>query len=96
MSESITDESVRPFQDDFLLRHYDSGKCKGKLGHSRVSVLWHRAQVVGIFAGFGILLLAASPFLLLAAPCIFCCRCKILDKLEAEANSRGNGIARSQ
>lgn len=82
--------------DDFLLRHYDSGKCKGKLGHSRVSVLWHRAQVVGIFAGFGILLLAASPFLLLAAPCIFCCRCKILDKLEAEANSRGSGIARSQ
>ena len=32
------------FQDDFLLRHYDSGKCKGKLGHTRASLLWHRAQ----------------------------------------------------
>ena len=95
-TSAVTYRFFPPFQDDFLLRHYDSGKCKGKLGHSRVSVLWHRAQVVGIFAGFGILLLAASPFLLLAAPCIFCCRCKILDKLEAEANSRSNGIGRSQ
>lgn len=34
-------------------------------------------QVVGIFAGFGVLLLVASPFLLLAAPCILCCKCKI-------------------
>ena len=33
-------------------------------------------QVVGIFAGFGVLLLLASPFLLLAAPCILCCKCK--------------------
>ena len=31
--------------DDFLLRHYDSGDCHGKLGHSRASVIWHRAQV---------------------------------------------------
>ena len=35
------------------------------------------SQVVGILAGFGILLLVASPFLLLAAPCILCCKCKI-------------------
>ena len=34
------------FQDDFLLRHYDKGPCKNKLGHSRASVLWHRAQVI--------------------------------------------------
>lgn len=34
-------------------------------------------QVVGIFAGFGVLLLVASPFLLLAAPCILCCKCKL-------------------
>jgi hypothetical protein len=53
------------FQDDFLLRHYDKGPCKNKLGHSRASVVWHRAQVIGIFAGFGILLLVASPLLLL-------------------------------
>ena len=75
-------------QDDFLLRHYDSGRCKGKLGHSRASVLFHRAQVVGIFAGFGILLLVASPLLLLAAPCILCCRCKLLEKLVASERSR--------
>ena len=33
------------FQDDFLLRHYDKGPCKDKLGHSRASVIWHRTQV---------------------------------------------------
>ncbi|XP_070395930.1 probable E3 ubiquitin-protein ligase RNF144A-A isoform X3 [Dermacentor albipictus] len=32
-------------------------------------------DVVGIFAGFGFLLLLASPLLLLAAPCLLCCRC---------------------
>ena len=69
------------FQEDFLLRHYDSGECKGLLGHTRASVLWHRAQVIGIFAGFGILLLIASPLLLMAAPCIFCCNCKTCQKV---------------
>lgn len=33
------------FQHDFLLRHYDKGPCKNKLGHSRASVIWHRTQV---------------------------------------------------
>lgn len=33
------------FQDDFLLRHYDKGPCKNKLGHTRASVIWHRTQV---------------------------------------------------
>lgn len=33
-------------------------------------------QVIGIFAGFGLLLLIASPFLLFVAPCILCCKCK--------------------
>ena len=32
-------------KDDFLLRHYDKGPCKNKLGHSRASVIWHRTQV---------------------------------------------------
>ncbi|KAL0270814.1 UNVERIFIED_CONTAM: hypothetical protein PYX00_008104 [Menopon gallinae] len=63
--------------DDFLLRHYDKGPCKNKLGHSRASVIWHRTQVIGIFAGFGILLLVASPLLLVAAPCIVCCKCRV-------------------
>lgn len=69
---------------DFLLRHYDKGPCKNKLGHSRASVIWHRTQVVGIFAGFGVLLLVASPFLLLAAPCILCCKCKLCKCCEEE------------
>ncbi|PVD23432.1 hypothetical protein C0Q70_16701 [Pomacea canaliculata] len=68
---------LQSLDDDFLLRHYDRGPCKNKLGHSRASVIWHRTQVVGIFAGFGVLLLVASPFLLLAAPCILCCKCKM-------------------
>lgn len=73
----LTLKKTVSFQDDFLLRHYDKGPCKNKLGHSRASVVWHRAQVIGIFAGFGILLLVASPLLLLAAPCIVCCKCRI-------------------
>ena len=35
-------------------------------------------QVVGIFAGFGLLLLVASPFLLLATPFVLCCKCKCI------------------
>jgi len=60
---------------DFLLRHYDSGECRGRLGHSRVSVLLHRCQVVGIFAVFGLLILLASPLILSLAPLILCCKC---------------------
>ena len=33
-------------------------------------------QVIGIFAGFAILLLVASPLLLVAAPCLICCKCR--------------------
>jgi E3 ubiquitin-protein ligase RNF144 len=41
--------------------------------------------VIAIFAGFGILLLVASPLLLLAAPCIVCCKCRSCqDKYEEE------------
>ncbi|XP_017771159.1 PREDICTED: probable E3 ubiquitin-protein ligase RNF144A-A, partial [Nicrophorus vespilloides] len=81
--------------DDFLLRHYDKGPCKNKLGHSRASVIWHRTQVIGIFAGFGILLLVASPLLLLAAPCIVCCKCRFCNagttKLDNEEELPGEG-----
>ncbi|CAL8312056.1 unnamed protein product [Lota lota] len=58
---------------DILLIHYDKGPCRNKLGHSRASVIWHRTQVVGMYAGCGVILLAASPFLLLATPLLFCC-----------------------
>ena len=37
-------------QDDFLLRHYDKGPCKNKLGHTRASVIWHRTQVTVMHA----------------------------------------------
>lgn len=70
--------------DDFLLRHYDKGPCKNKLGHSRASVLWHRAQVIGIFAGFGLLLVVASPLLLFVGPCLLCCKCKPCAKHQIE------------
>ncbi|XP_078449550.1 putative E3 ubiquitin-protein ligase RNF144A [Lampetra fluviatilis] len=67
---------LQSLDGDFLLRHYDRGPCRNKLGHTRASVLWHRTQVVCIFAGLGVLLIAASPFLLLAAPCVLCARCR--------------------
>merc|ERR1719225_1612633 len=73
--------------DDFLLRHYDSGECQGKLGHSRLSVILHRTQVIGIFAGFGILLVLASPVLLVAAPCIICCKCRSCTKSDLKSPS---------
>ncbi|KAK2154512.1 hypothetical protein LSH36_266g00060 [Paralvinella palmiformis] len=76
-------------KDDFMLQHYDKGPCKNRLGHSRASLIWHRTQVVGIFAGFGILLLVASPFLLLAAPCILCCKCKICKCCEDDGEIEG-------
>merc|ERR1719273_652497 len=82
---------LKSLDDDFLLRHYDSGNCKGKLGHTRASLLWHRAQVIGIFAGFVVLLLVASPLLLVAAPCVFCCRCKICTEIEEELNDLNEG-----
>ncbi|EEB17511.1 ubiquitin-conjugating enzyme 7-interacting protein, putative [Pediculus humanus corporis] len=72
--------------DDFLLRHYDKGPCKNKLGHTRASVIWHRTQVIGIFAGLGLLLLVASPLLLLAAPCIVCCKCRVCSGAKLDAD----------
>jgi len=73
---------------DFLLRHFDSGTCRGKLGHSRGSVIFHRAQVIGIFAMFGVLLLAASPLILVAAPAIICCKCRVCSKSVEVAEDR--------
>lgn len=61
---------------DIFLRHYDKGPCRNKLGHSRASVMWNRAQVVGILVGVSIIVLVTSPLLLLASPCILCCVCK--------------------
>ncbi|PAA57683.1 hypothetical protein BOX15_Mlig010435g1, partial [Macrostomum lignano] len=63
---------------DFFLRHYDRGPCKYKLGHSRASLIMHRIQVGAIFFGFSLLVVIVSPFVLLAAPFIVCCKCKSL------------------
>jgi hypothetical protein len=46
--------------------------------------VWHRVQVVAIFAFFGLVLLVASPLLLLALPCLLCFHCKLLDRMQAE------------
>ncbi|KAJ8669717.1 hypothetical protein QAD02_000976 [Eretmocerus hayati] len=81
--------------DDFLLRHYDKGPCKNKLGHSRASVIWHRTQVIGIFAGFGLLLLVAAPLLLLAAPCIVCCKCRVCGSSRLEQDEASSVVAAS-
>ncbi|KAG7258679.1 hypothetical protein CRUP_029081 [Coryphaenoides rupestris] len=65
---------LHSLDDDFLLLHFDKGPCRNKLGHSRASVIWHRTQVRRELAGFGVVLLATSPLLLLATPLLFCCR----------------------
>jgi hypothetical protein len=82
-------------QDDFLLRHYDKGQCKDKLGHTRASVIWHRTQVVGIFAGFGLLILLASPMFILAAPCLICCKCNSWFKTDEQMNEDFEGVSNS-
>lgn len=66
---------LQKLDGDIFLRHYDKGSCRNKLGHSRASVMWNRTQVVGILVGVSIIVLATSPLLLLASPCILCCIC---------------------
>jgi hypothetical protein len=51
--------------------------------------LWHRAQVIGIFAAFGLLLLLASPCLLVAAPCLLCCGYKACKNSGEAADKTG-------
>ncbi|XP_076805039.1 putative E3 ubiquitin-protein ligase RNF144A [Clavelina lepadiformis] len=67
---------LKLLDNDFLLRHYDKGPCRNMLGHSRAQVFRHRIGVVGLFAAFSLLLVVASPVLLLAAPIVLCCKCK--------------------
>lgn len=71
---------LAPLDNDYMLRHYDSGPCKDKLGHSQASVFAHRLQVIALFAGFGLLVLVASPVLMLVVPCLACCKCKLCRK----------------
>ncbi|XP_039271524.2 putative E3 ubiquitin-protein ligase RNF144A-B [Styela clava] len=67
---------LKLLDNDFMLRHYDKGPCKNFLGHSRSQVMRHRLGVIGLFAAFTLLLIVASPILLLAAPIFLCCKWK--------------------
>lgn len=51
-----------------MLRHYDSGACKNKLGHSKAHLIWLRFQVIAVFLGFALFLLLMAPLLLVCAP----------------------------
>merc|ERR1712127_867365 len=64
--------------DDFMLKHFTkSGPCKGRLGHSRFSLLVHRAGVVAIFCGTTLLVLLVSPLILVSLPClVFSSKCR--------------------
>ena len=72
-------------QEDFLLRHYDSGACKNKLGHSNFTLLWLRFQVMAVFLGFAIFILLLSPILLITAPILliahYCCNVTVSTKI---------------
>ncbi|TGZ62694.1 hypothetical protein CRM22_007286 [Opisthorchis felineus] len=63
---------------DVLLRHYDVGACKGKLGHSRASILGHRIYVISVFAGFTLLFIITAPFVIMSLPCILCSKCELV------------------
>lgn len=65
----------KSLDSDIMLRHYDKGPCRNKLGHSRASLFLHRTQVVAGFAFFGLMVLVASPFLLLVSPCLLLSKC---------------------
>lgn len=70
--------------NDFLLMHFSSGPCKGKLGHSRLSIFFNRVQTVSICIGISILMILASPVILLTLPCLLTSRCR-------QCCSRGGG-----
>lgn len=60
---------------DFLLRHYDRGACRGLLGHSRLSLLWHRVLIVCLVLVLMLSFVLLLPLLLAVSPVIFCCFC---------------------
>ncbi|XP_015754338.1 PREDICTED: probable E3 ubiquitin-protein ligase RNF144A-A [Acropora digitifera] len=66
---------LKSLDSDIMLRHYDKGPCRNKLGHSRASLFFHRTQVIAGFAFFGLMVLVASPFILLVSPCLLLSKC---------------------
>lgn len=65
----------KSLDSDIMLRHYDKGPCRDKLGHSRASLFLHRTQVVAGFVFFGVMIIVASPFILLVSPCLLLSKC---------------------
>ncbi|EDO37437.1 predicted protein [Nematostella vectensis] len=73
---------LKGLDSDILLRHYDKGPCRDKLGHSRTTLLLHRTQVVAGFVFFGAMIVIASPFLLVISPCFLLSKCLFRNKKE--------------
>ncbi|CAF4559256.1 unnamed protein product [Rotaria socialis] len=69
---------LKSLDNDFFLLHYERGPCRNRLGHSRVSLLLHRLLVIGLFIILTMLVILASPLLILIAPCLICYRYKQL------------------
>ncbi|CAF1159065.1 unnamed protein product [Rotaria magnacalcarata] len=69
---------LKSLDNDFFLLHYERGPCRNRLGHSRASLFLHRLLVVGLFIVLTILVILASPLLMLMAPCLICYRYKQL------------------
>ncbi|CAH8468636.1 unnamed protein product [Dicrocoelium dendriticum] len=82
--------------NDFLLHHYDVGACKGKLGHSRASVLGHRVYVVSVLTGLTLLFLVTAPFVVISLPCIFCAKCHYLYRRYRLRQRHSSGHIRPQ
>ncbi|KAK3702069.1 hypothetical protein QZH41_014769, partial [Actinostola sp. cb2023] len=80
----------KSLESDLLLRHYDKGPCRNKLGHSRATLFLHRTQVIAGFVFFGAMIIVASPFLLIISPCL------LLSKLCSKSNSGDNDNESSQ
>ena len=68
---------LQSLDNDFLLFHYDSGPCKNKLGHSRLSIFFNRAQTISICLGISILMLLASPVIIALLPCVLTKKCHL-------------------
>ena len=53
------------------------GPCKNKLGHSRIAIFFNRVQTIGICFGISILMILASPVILLTLPCLLTSKCRM-------------------
>lgn len=59
-------------QEDFLWMHYESGPCKDRIDVPPAQVHTYRLTAILTMAGLGLLILVASPVIIVAAPCLLC------------------------